>query len=108
MIYINYENLIYINAKLFSKLIVLQLLIQYLKSDCGKPGYTDPYTVLHLFTSRPNGYNLNPEYTHVRYDDCQKGSMQFYNSLRTCKKGKWSGRPPKCGNLDIHKFSLFY
>jgi hypothetical protein len=89
-----------VNTKLFfSKVIVLQLLIQNLKSDCGKPGYTDPYTVLHLLRSRPSGYDLNSEDTQVRYDNCQKGSIQFYDPLRACKRGKWTGRAPKCGNL---------
>jgi hypothetical protein len=80
----------------FLKVIVLQLLIQNLKSDCGRPGFTKIFTLPLSFYS---GDYIFLEETQVKYDDCAFGSMLFYDPIRTCKKGKWTGRVPKCGNL---------
>ncbi len=80
----------------FSKVIVLQLLIQNLKSDCGRPGFSD--------IARTGGAQYREifsEDSEITYH-CAFGSMLFYGfygKVRTCKNGKWTGRRPKCGNL---------
>ncbi len=93
-----------VNTKMFfSKVIVLilQLLIQKLNCDCGQPGLTFLSPIIG------NTAKNYPEGRQVTYE-CLWGSMLFYDKVRTCINGKWTGRVPKCGNLLIHKFFSFY
>ncbi len=82
-----------ITKMLFLKVIVLQLLMRNLRCDCGKAGNTHSSYKIGTMPA------INPEDSQVRYYDCRKGSILFYDKVRTCKKGKWTGRAPKCGNL---------
>ncbi len=99
-----------VNTKMFFlKVIVLQFLIQILKSDCGRPGLTfGSYYIQSILIKESLNYEdqpkIYPEDSQVTYA-CRETfeliglSYPIHTVDRTCKKGKWTGRAPKCGNL---------
>jgi hypothetical protein len=74
--------------------IVFISLLKCMNCDCGRPGI--PY---HGFIIAENKSDF-PENFIVNYK-CNDPFTLSYNSTRICRKGKWTGRVPKCGKHKI-------
>jgi hypothetical protein len=77
----------------------------YLSCDCGPFGYT-PY---HEFDDDTQNRNVSSESSEVRYYCLDSYGFNardsFYNEVRNCIKGKWTGRVPKCGKYKAIKLN---
>ncbi len=67
---------------ILTKIIVFQLLLHKISCDCGPAA--EPYGA-HLNSYR----NISAEGSHVNYN-CIPWLRLFYDSQRTCTKGKWT------------------
>jgi hypothetical protein len=89
----------------FLKLIVFQLLIQYMSCECGEPGLPFGGSISgykpHSISSIINYYWSYGERLEIIYS-CSYGTIPFYDMNRHCIKGKWTGRVPKCGKYLNH------
>ncbi len=88
----------FVKYKIFlSKIIVLQLWIQKISCDCGPAGLSDRFYI-RGGNINGEGRSINPENSVVSYGDLLCHNEIYYDTTRTCTKGKWTGRQPKCGN----------
>ncbi len=75
----------------FSKTLLYLLFIQYINCDCGPAG--KPFGT-HIYGFR----SFSPEKSWLHYE-CENEFRHLYVvDKRTCIRGKWTGRAPKCGN----------
>jgi len=75
---------------------IVLLLIEYIVCNCGPPG--------NSIRGQIYGYSsVIQEGNSVQYD-CRNdlGEWLVYDKIRTCTRGKWNQRIPKCGkNLTL-------
>jgi hypothetical protein len=74
--------------------IVFISLLKCINCDCGPPGI--PYCG---FIYVENIFDFQEDFI-VEYN-CNDQLTLIYNSSRICRKGKWTGRVPKCGKHKI-------
>ncbi len=70
--------------------IVFLSLLKYVNCDCGPPGIP---SLGFINTEIKSSYSEN---TTIEYK-CNDRNKLFYYPIRICRKGKWTGRVPKCG-----------
>jgi hypothetical protein len=80
-----------LSQKLSFVTIVFISLMKFMNCDCGPPGIPSNGSIL---TEYSPSY---PENFKIEYKCNGKQDQLAYNSTRICRKGKWTGRVPKCG-----------
>ncbi len=83
-----------LSAKLCSVTIIFVSLLKCMNCDCGRPGIPSLGSINTEIKSR------FPEYFNIEYK-CESGKELIYNANRICRKGKWTGRVPKCGKYRV-------
>jgi len=82
----------------FTNIIILLLLIQYIDCNCGQPGKPSEAIIYGNSSNNKEGVSVSYE--------CEHKLEMVYGYTRTCVRGKWNSRVPKCGkNINI-KFIL--
>jgi len=82
------------NRELSLVTIVFISLLKCINCNCGPPGI--PYLGKVYSENYSQNRTSFSENSEIRYE-CESATI-VYNSSRICRKGKWTGRVPKCGN----------
>ena len=74
-------------------------MIQHIGSTCGPPGIPVGADIM--------GYSsTSGEEQTIQYQ-CKPEFKQIYGQKRTCRRGKWTPRLPKCGKLFVIKITFY-